>query len=91
MVDLSVGCQAGETFPIGEGVTGEVVRARSGVIFDEYAAVYRGHIDPTTTRYRSAVIAVPMLHGENVIGVFVVFGAGADTVFTTRDLALLEL
>lgn len=91
MVDLSVGCQAGETFPIGEGVTGEVVRARSGVIFDEYAAVYRGHIDPTTTRYRSAVIAVPMLHGENVIGVFVVFGAGADTVFTTRDLTLLEL
>jgi signal transduction histidine kinase/DNA-binding NarL/FixJ family response regulator len=91
MVDLSVGCHAGETFPISEGVTGEVVRARSGVIFDEYAAVYRGHIDPTTTRYRSSVIAVPMLHGDNVIGAFVVFGAGAETTFTARDLNLLEL
>src|SRR6478609_7976746 len=43
-VDLGVGCQAGETYPLDEGVTGEVVRARASVIFDEYAQVRHGHI-----------------------------------------------
>src|SRR6478609_507482 len=43
-VDLGVGCLSGQTFPLDEGVTGAVVRARSAVVFDEYAEVPGGHI-----------------------------------------------
>src|SRR6185503_16646822 len=39
-VDLGVGCLSGRTFPLDEGVTGEVVRARRSVVFDEYAEVH---------------------------------------------------
>jgi DNA-binding NarL/FixJ family response regulator/signal transduction histidine kinase len=90
-VDLSVGCQAGTTFPIAEGVTGEIVRTRGVVIFDEYAKVTAGHIRREDPRWSSPVIGVPILRSDEIVGACVVFSAEPGHVFTTDDIALMEL
>ena len=82
-VDLGVGCLSGQTFPLNEGVTGAVVRARSSVIFDEYADVRGGHISErdrasqvmwpgnawtsSTTTVRPSAAAVPHTPRPNSI------------------------
>ncbi len=90
-VDLGVGCRSGELFPLDEGVTGAVVRARGVVFFDRYSTVPGGHISTTDQRHSRAVIGVPIRFKSRLIGAFVVFGAEDDRTFDARDAELLEL
>lgn len=90
-VDLGVGCQSGETFPLDEGVTGEVVRARSSVIFDEYAQVRNGHISGPDRAALHGVIGVPIRWNGAIIGTCVLFSRDPVRKFTQADATLLEL
>ena len=89
-VDLGVGCQSGRTFPLDEGVTGEVVRARRSVIFDEYAQVRGGHIDGPDRARLHGTLGVPIRWNGVIIGAFVLFSRDPARRFTEADAALLE-
>ncbi|MBE0009735.1 MULTISPECIES: GAF domain-containing protein [unclassified Arthrobacter] len=90
-VDFGVGCQEGQTFPLQEGVTGRVVRSRSTVILRRYSEVDGGHIAPDDPRWNCAVIGVPILWEERVIGTCTIFAADPDREFTDDDAGLAEL
>jgi len=90
-VDLGVGCQSGQVFPLTEGVTGAVVRAGGTVGFRRYSDVPHGHVHPADERYGRGVIGVPIRLRGSVLGAFVVFGERDDRVFTDEDAELLEL
>ncbi|MCS5717338.1 response regulator [Herbiconiux sp. CPCC 205763] len=90
-VDLGVGCQSGRTFPLDEGVTGEVVRRRSPVIFTEYADIPGGHIPAPERDLLHGVIGVPIRWNGSIIGSCVVFSRDPGRRFTADDAALLEL
>jgi signal transduction histidine kinase/DNA-binding NarL/FixJ family response regulator len=89
-VDLGVGCQSGQVFPLDEGVTGEVVRARGSVIFAEYAEVRGGHIDGPERSLLHATLGVPIRWNGSIIGACVLFSRDPARRFTTADAALLE-
>lgn len=91
MVDFGVGCQEGQTFPLREGATGEVVRSRATVILDSYADVTSGHIAPDDPRATCAVIGVPMRREDRIVGAFVIFSADPGRLFTTEDAEIAEL
>jgi len=90
-VDLGVGCLSGQTFPLNEGVTGAVVRARSSVIFDEYADVRGGHISERDRASLHGVIGVPIRWAGSIIGSCVVFSRDPQRRFTEADATLVEL
>lgn len=90
-VDLGVGCRAGRTYPLDEGVTGEVVRRRSPVILDEYAQVAGGHIPEPERSALHGVIGVPIRWNGSIVGACVVFSRDPDRRFTPAEAALLEL
>jgi len=90
-VDLGVGCLSGQTFPLDEGVTGEVVRARRSVIFDEYAEVRGGHIAGAERASLHGVIGVPIRWGGSIIGSCVVFSRDPGRRFSEADATLVEL
>ncbi|WP_159793470.1 GAF domain-containing protein [Puerhibacterium puerhi] len=90
-VDLGVVCEAGRTFPLAEGVTGAVVRARAPVILDEYAQVPGGHIPEPERSALHGVIGVPIRWNGSILGTCVVFSRDPGRRFTPDDAALLEL
>ncbi|MDR5699016.1 GAF domain-containing protein [Agromyces aerolatus] len=90
-VDLGVGCLSGQTFPLDEGVTGAIVRARGSVVFDEYADVSGGHIAARDRASLHGVIGVPIRWGEAIIGSCVVFSREPGRRFTEADVTLVEL
>ncbi len=90
-VDQGVGCHQGQTFPLTEGLTGQIVATRGTVILDRYASVAIGHIDPADLRWGSAVIGVPIAWDGAIIGTFAIFSNGPDRVFTAADASLVEL
>lgn len=88
--DLGVGCQSGKTFPLDEGVTGEVVRARSTVVFDEYAQVHGGHIQGADRDLLHATIGVPIRWNDAIVGAVVVFSRDPGRRFTRAEASLVE-
>jgi DNA-binding NarL/FixJ family response regulator/signal transduction histidine kinase len=90
-VDLGVGCQAGQVFPLDEGVTGAVVRAGGTVVFDRYSEVPGGHIAKDDERHEHSVIGVPITLKSVLIGACVVFANTPERNFTRRDAEFLEL
>lgn len=90
-VDIGVGCQEGQTFPLSEGFTGQVVASRSTVILDAYRTIERGHIPATDPRWNCAVIGVPIQWGEQIVGAFIVFSANPGRPFTQEEAHLAEL
>ncbi len=90
-VDSGVVCQAGLTFPLSEGITGAVVRARQPVIFEAYHQVPGGHIAPDDPRWDCAVMGVPLARNDTIIGTLVVFGAKPGEVFSDDDAMVIEL
>lgn len=90
-VDIGVGCQEGQTFSLREGFTGQIVRSRSTVILDAYSSIDRGHIPVTDPRWNCAVIGVPIMWGEQIIGAFIVFSPERGRVFSPEEAGLAEL
>lgn len=90
-VDLGIDCEAGRTWPLDEGITGAVVRARSPLIIDEYAAVPGGHVSEPDRSSLHGVLGVPIRWNESIIGTCVVFSRDPDRRFTSADAELVEL
>ncbi|MGW9404810.1 hybrid sensor histidine kinase/response regulator transcription factor [Arthrobacter sp. NPDC055585] len=90
-VDQGVGCHQGQTFPLTEGLTGQIVKTRGTVILDRYASIPSGHIDPGDPRWASAVIGVPIAWDGAIIGTFAIFSSGPGRIFTAEDASLVEL
>jgi signal transduction histidine kinase/DNA-binding NarL/FixJ family response regulator len=89
--DYGVGCQEGQTFPLDEGFTGEIVRQRRTVILDDYSRISAGHIAEDDPRWRCAVIGVPLQWEDRIIGACVIFSTVPGHVFTTDDAKIVEL
>lgn len=90
-VDFGVGCQEGQTFPLDQGVTGEVVRRRGTVILHSYSMIEAGHIADDDPLSRCAVLGVPIRWAGRIIGSCVIFSAEPGRLFTTTDAELAEL
>ncbi|MHA7263478.1 hybrid sensor histidine kinase/response regulator transcription factor [Arthrobacter sp. TMN-37] len=90
-VDQGVGCLEGQTFPLTEGLTGQIVKRRGTVILDRYASVPTGHISPDDPRWGSAVIGVPIAWDGEIIGTFAIFSDGPGRSFTAAEASLVEL
>ena len=89
-IDLDEGCQTGLVFSLDEGMTGCVAREGRPVIFDRYAEVPYGHIDPDESRYGRAVIGVPIRRRADLIGAVIVFASITHPVFDAEDAQLLQ-
>ncbi|WP_349428519.1 GAF domain-containing protein [Microbacterium sp. LWS13-1.2] len=90
-VDLGVGCQSGQTFPLTEGVTGEIVRKNDAVVFDNYSDVPGGHIPERERAFVHGVIGVPIRWNGAIIGSCIAFSKDDRRRFTASDVAILEL
>ncbi|WP_327287181.1 response regulator [Streptomyces sp. NBC_01198] len=90
-VDLGVGCQEGAVFPLAEGATGAVVARRGPCVFDSYADVPGGHVDPADRARLHATLAVPITWHDEIIGVCVVFSTDPETRFDKGDVELLHI
>lgn len=90
-VDLGVGCQEGTVFPLAEGATGAVVARRGPCVFDSYADVPGGHVDPVDRARLHATVAVPITWHDEIIGVCVVFSTDPTYRFDKGDVELLHI
>ena len=89
--DIGVSCQSGQVFPLTEGMTGAVVRARGPVHFADYRTVPGGHVTTEDRETLRGVVGVPILWRGGVVGACVVFSRDPERVFTRTDSARLEL
>lgn len=90
-IDSGVICQEGLTFPITEGFTGMVIRSRQPVILTSYSEVQEKHISRDDPRYDCAVMGVPMIQKNEVIGTLIVFGRVPGETFSEDQARLVEL
>ena len=89
--DIGVSCQSGRVFPLTEGMTGAVARARGPVHFADYRTVPGGHVTSEDRETLRGVVGVPILWRGGVVGACVVFSRDPERVFTRSDSARLEL
>lgn len=90
VAELGALCQLGHSFPLDEGVTGQVVSRRRAVVLAHYADVRSGHLPVGHPAYAGSVVAVPIWWRGDVIGVNVAF-AGAIRRFGVEEVDRLEL
>jgi signal transduction histidine kinase/DNA-binding NarL/FixJ family response regulator len=89
--DIGVACQSGQVFPLTEGMTGAVVRARGPVRFADYRTVPGGHVRAEDRETLRAVVGVPIRWRDGVVGACVVFSRDPARSFGPADVARLEL
>ena len=89
--DIGVSCQSGQVFPLTEGMTGAVARARGPVHFADYRTVPGGHVTTEDRETLRGVVGVPILWRGGVVGACVVFSRDPERAFTRTDSARLEL
>nr|WP_255479546.1 GAF domain-containing protein [Quadrisphaera sp. RL12-1S] len=97
-VEVGVVCDAGRSFPVDEGLSGQVLRGGAPVLVTDYADVPSGHLHAVDRDRLHAAVGVPVLHGTaagtaagTVLGALVVFSSDPDRRFTTADADLLAL
>lgn len=83
-------CGLGHTFPLEEGMTGQVVSRRRPVVLARYSDLRHGHLPPQHPACSGAVVAVPIWWRGDVLGANVAF-AGRQRSFTPREVDDLEL
>ena len=90
MAEHGAHCRLGQSFPLEEGLTGQVVAARRPVVVDRYGDVPGGHLPAGHPARAGSAAAVPLWWLGEVVGVNVVF-AGRRRRFTTAEVDALEL
>jgi DNA-binding CsgD family transcriptional regulator len=90
MAEYGASCQLGKTFPLAEGVTGQVMARRRPVVLASYGEVRAGHLPSSHPASRGAVAAVPIWWLGDVIGANVVFG-GRRPGFRGDEVDELEI
>jgi len=82
----------GIEIPLGQAVVGTVALERRGRRVDNYHSEWRGAEDmPWARKAFGAVIAVPLMFAEEVVGVLLVAQSRAGRMFNREDRHLLEL
>jgi signal transduction histidine kinase/DNA-binding NarL/FixJ family response regulator len=89
--DIGVACQSGQVFPLTEGMTGAVVRARGPVVYPDYRSVPGGHVRAEDRETLRGVLGVPIRWRGGIVGACVVFSRDPAREFSTVDIARLEL
>ncbi len=82
-----------QRFPDTKGIAGQVVRTRRSVCIEDVRQnrhFYAG-IDLMTKHRTRNLIAVPLIHRDEIIGVVEVINRRGGDVFGPRDVQLLEL
>jgi len=90
MAERGASCRLGQSFPLDEGVTGQVVDRRRPVVLSSYQQIPAGHLPAGHPAGNGAVVAVPIWWRGDVIGVNVSF-AGRSRRFTAREVDGLEM
>jgi DNA-binding CsgD family transcriptional regulator len=90
MAEHGASCQLGSSFPLDEGVTGQVVARRGPVVLARYSDVRSGHLAVEQVAHHGAVAAVPIWWRGDVVGANVVF-AGCRRRFSVAEIDELEL
>ena len=90
MAEHGVACELGRSFPLDEGLTGQVVARREPVVLRRYSTVPGGHLPAGHPARHGAAVAVPLWWRGEVVGANVVF-AGRDRRFTMQEIEELEL
>lgn len=90
IAERGTSCQLGHSFPLHEGVTGQVMARRRPVILDAYRDIATGHLPAGHPARDGAVAAIPIWWRGEVVGVNVVF-AGRPRPFTTAEIDQLEV
>lgn len=90
MAEHGVSCELGQSFPLDEGLTGQVVARRRPVVLRHYSAVPGGHLPLRHSARDGAAAAVPLWWRGEVVGANVVF-AGRERRFTAAEIDELEL
>ena len=90
VAERGVSCQLGRSFPLDEGVTGQVVARRQPVMLDRYAELRRGHLTAGHPAENAGVVAIPIWWRGDVIGVNILFADGPSS-FSGNEVDELEL
>lgn len=90
LAERGASCRLGQSFPLDEGATGQVVTHRRPVVLDSYRRLRVGHLPAGHPAGSGAVAAVPIWWRGDVIGANVVF-AGRSRRFSTAEVDELEL
>ena len=90
MAEHGASCQLGQSFPLDEGVTGQVYACRRPVLHHSYRDVPHGHLPSTHPARHGAVAAIPIWWRGDVIGANVLF-AGRPHRFSTAEIDRLEM
>lgn len=90
IAESGVACQLGRSFPVDEGVTGQVVSRRRPVVMSSYADLASGHLPPGHPARAGAAVAVPIWWRGDVVGANVVF-AGRRRRFTPAEVDELDV
>ena len=90
LAERGTSCRLGSSFPLDEGVTGQVVARRGPVVLTTYGTVRAGHLAAGGAAHSGAVLAVPIWWRGDVVGANVVF-ACRPRRFTVAEVDELEL
>ncbi|MFN2183470.1 MAG: GAF domain-containing protein [Anaerolineae bacterium] len=77
------------TVPRGEGLAGQVMTRGCPVVIEDYAN-YPEAVEPFARAGLASVAAVPIVTGDRVFGVLLVFSLNERRGFSERDMALIE-
>lgn len=89
VAEIGTACRLGQSFPLNEGVTGQVLRRRAPVVLRSYRELGNGHLKAGPAA-DGAVAAIPVWWRAEIVAVNVVF-AGVARPFTTGEVDQLEL
>ncbi|MEM9953599.1 MAG: ATP-binding protein [Chloroflexota bacterium] len=80
------------TVPLGFGVAGRVASSKESIFIENYKRDWHreDEFDFAQDTFGS-VISVPLIYGDDVIGVLTVIGGLQNTLFEAEDVSLLEL
>jgi PAS domain S-box-containing protein len=82
----------GRRLRLGEGIAGVAAQTRQSLLTNEYRNHPQAHSQTLAHSDVTALIAVPLLYHEELLGALVVDNAGHPThIFTAEDQELLEL
>ena len=90
VAEYGTACRLGQSFPLDEGVTGQVLSRRGPVVLESYREIASGHLKVGHPAAEGAVVAVPIWWRADIVAVNVVF-AGVARAFTVGEIDDLEL
>ncbi len=80
----------GDVIPLGKGAAGKVAETHQPMVLDDYPS-WPGHLPRMETIFPHAMVQVPMLAGNELLGVLGVGDVNPSRKYTDEDVRLLSL